>query len=53
MRKSTLVRLAVTLPVLAIGVSAVVFGGADDSPGLQGIGVILGVTALWWQFRRR
>ena len=32
--------------VLALGVTGVVAGGADDSPGLQLIGVLLVVGAL-------
>ena len=40
--------------VLAIlGVAAVVLGGADDSPGLQGIGVLLLVGAVTLVVRRR
>ena len=30
----------------AIGIAAVVFGGYDDSPGLQGLGVLLVVAAV-------
>lgn len=30
----------------AVGTAAVVFGGSDDSPGLQGIGVLLVVGAV-------
>ncbi|MFW6186464.1 MAG: hypothetical protein ACOC84_00455 [Actinomycetota bacterium] len=32
--------------VLAIGVAAVVYGGADDSPGLQLLGVLLALGAV-------
>ena len=32
--------------LLALGVAALVFGEADDSPGLQGIGLLLGITAV-------
>ncbi len=32
--------------VIALGVAAVVLGEADDSPGLQGIGVVLVVGAV-------
>jgi drug/metabolite transporter (DMT)-like permease len=32
--------------VVALGVAAVVLGEADDSPGLQGIGVVLVVGAV-------
>lgn len=34
------------LLVVALGLAAVVLGGADDSPGLQGIGVALMVSAI-------
>ena len=30
----------------AIGVAAIVFGGYDDSPGLQGLGVLIVVGAV-------
>ncbi|WP_367129665.1 hypothetical protein [Saccharothrix sp. HUAS TT1] len=32
--------------VIALGITAVVLGGADDSPGLQGIGVLLVIAAV-------
>jgi drug/metabolite transporter (DMT)-like permease len=32
--------------IAALGVAAVVLGGADDSPGLQAIGVLLVVGAV-------
>lgn len=41
--------LAVLL--LAVGVAAVVAGGADDSPGLQGLGVLLAAGAVWLAVR--
>ena len=45
--------LAGVLAALALGGVAIVYGGADDSPGLQGIGVIVvvgaTVTALRWR----
>ena len=34
------------LAVVAIGVTGVVLGEADDSPGLQGLGVLLAVGAV-------
>ena len=37
--------LGIVLAV-ALGVAAVVFGGYDDSPGLQGIGVLLVITGI-------
>jgi hypothetical protein len=42
--KYLLVTLAAV--VALIGVAAVVFGGADDSPGLQGLGVIVALAAV-------
>lgn len=41
-------KLLLALLAVAIGVAAVVFGEADDSPGLQGLGVLLviGTVAL-------
>jgi hypothetical protein len=34
-------KLLLALLAIAIGVAAVVLGEADDSPGLQGLGVLL------------
>ncbi|MFI7576616.1 hypothetical protein [Micromonospora sp. NPDC049497] len=36
---------------VAIGVAAVVFGESDDSPGLQGLGVLLVIGALAYGVR--
>ena len=36
-----------------IGAAAVVAGEADDSPGLQGLGVLLALGAVFLVFRRR
>jgi drug/metabolite transporter (DMT)-like permease len=38
-------RVVAALAVL-LGAAAVVLGGLDDSPGLQGIGVLLVVTGV-------
>jgi membrane protein implicated in regulation of membrane protease activity len=35
------VRWLAALLVVALGVAVFVLGGADDSPGLQGIGVVI------------
>jgi len=43
--RSTAVVVAV-LVVVALGVTGVVLGEADDSPGLQGLGVLLAVGAV-------
>lgn len=40
------VLLALAVLGVALGVAAVVAGGADDSPGLQGIGVLLAIAAV-------
>ena len=42
---------AVFLACIALGVAAVIAGGADDSPGLQMIGVVLVVGAVVWAVR--
>ncbi|WP_433504742.1 hypothetical protein ACQP04_35185 [Pseudonocardia halophobica] len=46
--KYVLLAVAVLVPVLVagLGVAAVVHGEADDSPGLQLIGVVLVVAAV-------
>ncbi|MGN7227821.1 hypothetical protein [Dietzia kunjamensis] len=45
--------LAAVLAMIALGATAVVLGEADDSPGLQGIGVLVvigaAVVALRWR----
>jgi len=41
-----------TVLLVALGVGAVGYGGADDSPGLQLIGVVLVVGALVWGGRK-
>jgi hypothetical protein len=52
--KPYLLILAVVLAI-AVGVAAIVLGEADDSPGLQGLGVllILGSVALGVRRARR
>jgi drug/metabolite transporter (DMT)-like permease len=39
-------RTLLTALVIAIGVAAVVLGGADDSPGLQLLGAVIVVGAV-------
>jgi hypothetical protein len=36
---------------VVLGIAAVIAGGADDSPGLQLIGVVLVVGAVVWGVR--
>jgi hypothetical protein len=43
--RSAVVVLAI-LVVVALGVAGVVLGEADDSPGLQGLGVLLALGAV-------
>ena len=38
--------LLVAVLAVAVGVAAVVLGEADDSPGLQGLGVLLVIGAV-------
>ncbi len=47
-------RLAPLL-LVALGIAVVVLGGADDSPGLQGIGVVIvaGAAVLFVRAVRR
>ena len=45
--------LAVVLAVLALGGAAIVFGEADASPGLQGIGVLVVIAAAVGALRWR
>ncbi|MCZ2826146.1 MULTISPECIES: hypothetical protein [unclassified Modestobacter] len=37
---------AAVLLVIALGIAGVVLGGADDSPGLQGLGAALVIGAV-------
>ncbi len=50
MRPSSRALVAVLVP---LGVAAVLLGGADDSPGLQGIGVLLVLGAVVVAVRTR
>jgi hypothetical protein len=38
--------------LIVIGVFAMVFGEFDDSPGLQGLGLILIISVLYFELRR-
>jgi hypothetical protein len=39
-------KYVVAILAVALGVAAIIYGGADDSPGLQLIGVLLIVGAV-------
>lgn len=41
----------VAVLLVGLGIAAVVAGEADDSPGLQGLGVLLAVGAAVYGFR--
>lgn len=47
------VALVIVLTVLALGGAAIVFGEADGSPGLQGIGVLVVIAAAVGALRWR
>ncbi len=36
-----------------IGLVAIVSGEADDSPGLQGLGLLLIISVTYWHFWRK
>ncbi|MFJ6158965.1 hypothetical protein ACIQF8_18680 [Pseudarthrobacter sp. NPDC092184] len=44
-------RWLVTVLGMAFGAAIFVLGGADDSPGLQGIGVLLAAAAVTFHVR--
>lgn len=46
-QRGALVLLVGLVVLVALGAAAVVAGESDDSPGLQGIGVIVAGLALW------
>lgn len=52
MRPSSLA-LALVAVLVLLGVAAVLLGGADDSPGLQGLGVLLVLGAVVVAVRTR
>lgn len=49
----TLARYLGIVLLLLLGFGAIVFGEADDSPGLQGIGLILVLSALYRFWKQR
>ena len=48
-------RTLITVAAIAFGATALVFGEADDSPGLGGLGLIVAGSAIvwWWRDRKR
>ena len=45
------VKFLLAVPVIALGVAAVVFGEGDDSPGAQLLGVLIVAAAVVWLVR--
>ena len=37
--------------LICLGVFLIIFGGYDDSPGAQGLGLILALVGLWQVFK--
>lgn len=48
--KNVLIGLAALIGI-CIGIAAIVYGGYDDSPGLQGLGALLVIGILAWVAR--
>jgi len=46
-------RLLLSVLLVTLGVIAMISGEADDSPGLQGIGLILISSVLFFSYRHR
>ncbi len=45
-------RISASIFFIVLGLFAMVFGEADDSPGLQGIGLILVISVAIFAYRR-
>ncbi len=45
-------RVIMSIVLIAIGALAMISGEADDSPGLQGLGLILILTVIFLAYRR-
>jgi len=46
-------RVLVSAILIAFGVMAVISGEADNSPGLQGLGLILVLSIIFIEYRNR
>lgn len=44
-------RYLVVAVVVAVGIAGMVLGEGDDSPGLQGLGLLLIIGAVAWSVR--
>ncbi|MGB7236842.1 MAG: hypothetical protein WBD41_12770 [Rhodococcus sp. (in: high G+C Gram-positive bacteria)] len=50
-KRINIIATLAAIAIAALGGAAFVLGGADDSPGLQMIGVVLVVSAGWLAIR--
>jgi hypothetical protein len=41
------------LPLIGLGIVAIIAGESDDSPGLQGLGLILIISVFFFRYRSR
>jgi hypothetical protein len=48
-----ILRTLITVLALPLGILAIIAGESDDSPGFQGLGLILIVVLLFSLFRQR
>lgn len=46
-------RILIFLLLIVFGLIAVIYGEADDSPGLQGLGLILITSVIFFAYRNR
>lgn len=46
-------KILIRILLIVIGVLAIISGEADDSPGLQGIGLILILSVFFYIYRSR
>jgi hypothetical protein len=46
-------RFFISAFLIVIGIIAIISGEADDSPGLQGLGLILIISVIVFAYRRR
>jgi hypothetical protein len=46
-------RMLLALPLIGLGIVAIIAGGSDDSPGLQGLGLIMIVSVTVFSYRSR
>jgi len=47
-----IVRLTISLALVAFGIFLFIYGGYDDSPGAQGLGLVVAVFGVVWLVRK-